>query len=73
LQKVHNQNFATFINHHRIQYARHLIESAPGYPLKLDLIASESGFNNRQTFYKAFQLITGVTPGQYHKGLTNDT
>ncbi len=72
LQKEHNQNFATFINQHRIHFARKLIETAVGNPLKLDLIASEAGFNNRQTFYKAFQQITGVTPGQYHKGLKNE-
>lgn len=71
LQQEHGQNFAAFINRHRINYACKLIESTPENQLKLDYIAIESGFNNRQTFYKTFHQITGVTPGKYHRELAN--
>ena len=33
--------------------------------LRMDEISDMVGFANRQSFYRAFQLSTGVTPRQY--------
>jgi tetratricopeptide (TPR) repeat protein/AraC-like DNA-binding protein len=71
LHNVYGMNFATFINNHRVIYACKVIETTPDKLLKFDHIARDAGFNNRQTFYKTFHKVTGVTPGQYHKKLDN--
>jgi len=62
-----NLNFNDFVNSYRIQKAVELIEK--GYLLKMNLqsLASETGFNSHQTFFRAFKKVKGCTPTEYWK------
>lgn len=39
--------------------------------VSLKQLADDVGYNNIQTFFKAFKRETGVTPGNYKKELLN--
>jgi tetratricopeptide (TPR) repeat protein len=62
-------NFNIFANRFRVQEARRLIDDFSNMNLKLETIATRSGFGNRQSFYVAFEQFTGVKPGYYRKNI----
>jgi len=67
LLNVHmGTNFYQFINGYRLENALTLLQDAQ---LKLSVldVAYESGFNNKNSFYKFFRENTGLTPSQYRK------
>ncbi len=59
------KSFTEFINSHRIEEAKKLIQSNLEYTL--DAIGSESGFNSKSTFYGAFKRTMGMTPRTYRE------
>jgi AraC-like DNA-binding protein len=58
-------NFKSFLNYQRIQYATSEIEA--GYLNKHTIysLSKDSGFNSHQTFYRAFKALKNQTPLAY--------
>lgn len=61
-------NFYEFINGYRLKLACSLLKD-PKCQLRVLDIAFESGFNNKNSFYRAFKDDLGVTPNQYREQL----
>lgn len=61
------RSFNDYINIHRIQFARQLIEQQK--PLKMADLAEQCGFNSLSTFYAAFKKVTLLTPARYKQQL----
>lgn len=62
-------NFNDFINEHRVMICVEKLLSMEWKYKKLEAIAEESGFNNRNTFTVAFRKVTGVNPSQFLKNI----
>lgn len=58
-------NYSQFVNRLRIEEAMALLADKRYAGLRMDEISDMVGFANRHSFYRAFQLSTGVTPRQY--------
>ena len=58
-------NYSQFVNRLRIEEAMALLADKRYAGLRMDEISDMVGFANRQSFCRAFQLSTGVTPRQY--------
>lgn len=61
------KNFSAFINDYRIREAIRLLSDPANDALTTDAIATDAGFNSRETFYRAFKARTGITPTQFRK------
>lgn len=61
----------TYINHLRIEHAVRLMKAYPYY--SIESIATDSGFNSKNTFYTAFREVFGMTPNEYKKEEENKT
>ena len=72
LNKVAGISFYGYIDSYRIKEATRVL-SDPGLAptVSLKQLADDVGYNNIQTFFKAFKRETGVTPGNYKKELFN--
>ncbi len=60
------QTFYDYVNQYRLQAAIALLED-PKCALPILDIAFESGFNNKNTFYRFFKAQTGLTPSAYRR------
>lgn len=56
-------SFNALINGYRIRHAIAILKDHPFMPF--ETLASQSGFNNRRTFYQAFKIETGKTPSEF--------
>ncbi len=65
-------SFSDYINKKRVDYCIELLESGRHRNKTLEAIARLSGFNNRNTFTKAFKKFKGKTPSSYLKVLNVD-
>lgn len=65
LLNVHmHTNFYAYVNTYRLKYAAELL-SNPTCQLRVLDIAFESGFNNKNSFYREFRSAYGATPTEY--------
>lgn len=64
------KNFNQFINRHRIEHAKTMLERGEGNSI-LD-VGLASGFASIGPFNRAFKALVGVTPRQYRAGLGGD-
>lgn len=64
LNETLGQTFFDYINRWRIEAAKPLIVANEQSVLE---VALSVGFNARSSFYKAFKLHTGMTPGEYRQ------
>lgn len=55
-------NFSDFINSHRIELAKEILNSPEYKKLTIDAIAEKAGFNSKSPFYIAFKKHAGMTP-----------
>jgi AraC-like DNA-binding protein len=62
-------NFNDFINEYRVMICVDKLLSMEWKSKKLEAIAEESGFNNRNTFTVAFRKVTGINPSQFLKNV----
>ncbi len=74
LSKIVNQvkqcSFSNYINNLRIEYAIEQLKSNPTYlKYTIKAIASEVGFNNVQSFSKAFSNSKGINPSYFIREL----
>ena len=67
VNSTRQKNFTAFINDYRIREAIRLLSDPANDRLTADAIATDSGFNSRETFYRAFKSRTGITPTQFRK------
>lgn len=58
-------SFNDYLNHYRVQHCIERLKKGDSGLLKLEALAFECGFNNRNTFTTAFKKSTGVTPSEY--------
>ena len=65
LKEVKQMNFFGFINYHRIQEAKRLIENRKHLQLTIETIGTESGFNSRTSFYRAFKKYEGISTKEF--------
>jgi len=59
------KSFASFINDHRIEEAKRLLENNDQYTL--EAIGYEAGFSSKSSFYATFKKVVGHTPSEYKK------
>jgi AraC-like DNA-binding protein len=59
------QNFFSFINSHRVEEAKILLNSFDQNKSTMLGVADDSGFNSKSAFYDAFKKHTGMTPTEY--------
>lgn len=62
-------SFVEYLNEYRIKQAMKIIQAND---IKVTELYSMVGFNNRNTFSKAFKKFTGMAPNEYKKSLKND-
>lgn len=67
INNVFNCSFTFLVNSYRISLAKKLIEDPKYDHLNLLGIGIEVGFTTKNTFTRAFQKHTGMTPSQYKK------
>lgn len=58
-------NFNDFINEYRVNFCKTKMLNDEWRYKKLEAIAEESGFNNRNTFTAAFKKSTGINPSDF--------
>lgn len=63
------QHFFDFINIHRIEYAKTILEDPTRSKVSILEILYEVGFNSKSSFNTAFKKHTGLTPTMYRKQL----
>ncbi len=63
------KSFSTIINEYRIEKAKKLLQTENKYTI--EGLGYESGFSSKSTFFTTFKKITGKTPAEYQKTLTN--
>lgn len=61
-----NLNYNSWLNNIRIQHSKNLIKEGFLKRYSIEALAVESGFNSKNTFYRAFKRITEITPKEYH-------
>jgi len=59
------KSFPDFINYHRIEEVKRILESPRGSKKKITTIGHEVGFNSMTSFYKAFRKHMGMRPSEY--------
>jgi AraC-like DNA-binding protein len=59
--------FVDFVNKKRIKYCVEQFESGRFVAFSMDAVAKECGFNNRNSFTKAFQKFQGTSPSDFRK------
>jgi AraC-like DNA-binding protein len=62
------ENFAQFVNRHRIEESKRLLFSEKHAHLSMVGIAFEAGFNSKTAFNMAFKKMTGVSPTDFKNG-----
>jgi AraC-like DNA-binding protein len=62
------ENFAQFVNRHRIEESKRLLFSEKHTHLSMVGIAFEAGFNSKTAFNTAFKKMTGVSPTDFKNG-----
>lgn len=69
LKTAEKGSFYDFINHHRVERVKTLLNEGKAEQLSLLGIAEEAGFNSKASFNRVFKKISGLTPTQYLKNL----
>lgn len=63
INKKYGKNFNSFVNEYRLNEAEELLKSSNDLIIKQ--IYFDVGFNNKNSFYKAFKLKNDCTPSQF--------
>ncbi len=73
LNENYKQNFFAFINFHRIEEAKNLINNDLNQKYSIMGIAEMAGFSSKSTFYEAFKQIAGCTPSEFRKKIISES
>lgn len=69
LNTFQDLGFIDFINKKRIQYCVQKLEKGEWPNYKIEAIATECGFNNRNSFTNAFKKFHGTSPSEFKENL----
>jgi len=69
INKHYRMNFNDFINEYRVAHCKEKLLNGECKHKKLEAIAGESGFNNRNTFTSAFKRVTGMNPSDFLRNM----
>jgi YesN/AraC family two-component response regulator len=69
INRYHEINYNDFINRYRVSQSKEMILNGEWKYKTLEAIASDAGFNNRNTFTVAFRKEMGQSPSEYLKGI----
>ena len=69
-----SDNFRTLINRYRVNEAKGIIQNTicAGESLLIPDVFEFSGFNSEVSFYRAFRLVTGLTPKEFANEVRKD-
>lgn len=67
-----NRNFSDFINYHRIEEVKIILESTNQGDESITDAAHQVGFNSLTAFYNSFKKYTQMTPSQYKKEMKKE-
>jgi YesN/AraC family two-component response regulator len=67
INSYYKMNFNDFVNEYRILSCIEKLLKKEWESKKLESIAEETGFNNRNTFTSAFKKATGLNPSEFIK------
>ncbi len=62
-----NENFSSFINRYRTEYAQTLLRDSKLNHLSIYQIGLEAGFHSRTVFHTHFKKVTGVSPSAFRQ------
>lgn len=63
-------NYYEWLAKYRIDYARELLRKDDQF-LKMEVLANESGFNSKTSFYRYFNQFVGMPPSAYRDNIKN--
>jgi AraC-like DNA-binding protein len=72
INRYYKMNFNDFINEYRVNHCKVKIINDEWKSKKLEAIAEESGFSNRNTFTSAFKKATGLNPSGFLKKIKEE-
>lgn len=72
LKEREGVTFNQYVNNHRINEARRIMEDPAISSLKLEVVAEMVGIPNRTYFQKVFESTVGVTPGFYRRNISTN-
>jgi len=72
INRYHKMNYSDFINRYRVSQSKEMLMNGEWKYKTLEAIASEAGFNNRNTFTAAFKKETGQSPSEFLKRIKKD-
>jgi len=64
-REIKKEHFIDYRNKLRIEHAKALIKNGNIDGVTLEAIGNLSGFNSRNTFFKAFKKVEGISPGSF--------
>lgn len=67
LNETLQSNFFDFINHYRIEEAKHLLADPNEKNSPVLAIAMQVGYKSKSAFYRVFKHATGLTPAAYRE------
>ncbi|MEI7724661.1 MAG: hypothetical protein WCK09_06120 [Bacteroidota bacterium] len=67
LKVTGDNNFKSFVNRYRVNEMIRMFGDPTFSMIKTEIIAEKAGFGSRQSFYTAFEQVTGVNPGYYRR------
>lgn len=71
IREKKNKKFNSYINHLRIQYIVHQLQTDPAYlKYKVSHLAEVTGFSSHSAFTSVFKAITGMSPNEFIQQLT---
>lgn len=63
IKQYRDCTFSDFVTAYRVGYAQQLMSEQPDK--KISAIATESGFSGQSSFFRAFKIVTGMTPTEW--------
>jgi AraC-like DNA-binding protein len=67
INEGYGENFAQFVNRHRVIESKQLLLSDKHAHLSMVGIAYESGFNSKSAFYRVFKNFMGISPTEFRE------
>lgn len=67
IAEIYQMNFSEYINYHRVEKVKKLLELPEEQKYTLVFIAEKSGFSSKSSFNAIFKKCTGLTPRQYRQ------
>jgi YesN/AraC family two-component response regulator len=67
INRIYDKNFYDYINFHRVNEAKQLMQNSQYENFKIEVIGEKAGFNSRTTFFSVFKKITGESPSAFKK------